>query len=305
MSIRNGVVAALIVLLSCLAAYADGINNNFQNGVNGQFGDGIWAPSGAKGVTPPPPPFFTPVVVVNTCNITVPVTNGSQVALQGGGTCNYSATCGGLACTGGNAISSWAITTQSLTNGFTINSGSGALLGGTAAASIVTASTYTVTVTATNPTGTSAPVVETIQTPGTQSAPLVTAATCSITVPVTNGSPVALQGGGNCTFAATCAGVSCAGGNTITGWGITSQTCAGCFSLDNSGNLLGGVNAANVQINNTYTVNVMASNAVGNSPNQGQTIITPAAGGLLLEAGGNNYLLLEDGVSHLCLESGC
>jgi hypothetical protein len=301
---RNSVVAALIVLLSCFAAYADGINNATQDGVNGQFGNGIWAPSNAKGVTPPPPPYFTPVVVVNNCNITVPVTTGVNVGLVGGGTCSYTATCGGLACAGGNAVTSWAITAQSLANGFSITSG-GTLQGGSNASSVITASTYTVTVTATNPTGTSTPVIETIITPGAQSAPIVVAQTCSITIPVTNGSPVALQGGGNCIFTATCAGVACTGGNAITGWGIVSQSCASCFSIDNSGDLLGGVNASNVADGNTYTITVTASNAVGNSPQQSQNIITPTLGGLLLEAGGSNFLLLEDGVSHLCLESGC
>ena len=300
MSTRNSVTAALILLLSVLAAYADGINNTTQDGINGQFGNGIWLPSSGSGVTPP---LVAPVVVAgNICNITAPVTAGVNVTLIGGGTCTYTATCNGLPCTGGNALTSCAITSQSTANAFAITNAC-VLQGGSAAAGVTIGNSYTVTVTATNSTGTSPPQVETINVPPVPSAPVVTAATCNITVPVTTGSPVGLQGGGNCVFTALCAGVPCVAGNAITSWALVSQTCTNCFALDNSGDVLGGSAPGGIVDGDTYTMTVTATNAIGTSPQRVQTLIPPLGVALLLEAAGANFLLLEDGVSHLCLET--
>ena len=50
-------------------------------------------------------------------------------------------------------------------------------------------------------------------------------------------------------------------------------------------------------INGDFSDGIMAGSTTHNPPS--------CNNGLLLEAGGLNCLLLEDGVSHLCLESGC
>lgn len=256
-----------------------------------------------------PQTLFTPAVAPITCNITTPVRNGINVALVGGGFCVFTATCGGADCDAGpNQISNWSLVSQSCANCFALDPGStavGNLQGGSGSGTVAVNNTYTVTVTATNPQGTSPPIVETINVPPVPAAPVVVANTCNISVPVSNGAAVALSGGGNCIFTATCAGIACTGGNAITGWSTVTQSCAGCFSVDSGGNVLGAANASAVVVGNTYTMTVTASNTNGTSPQQVQTLTTPTAGGLLLEAGLPNFLLLEDGVSHLCFESGC
>src|ERR1700722_8012613 len=63
-----------------------------------------------------------PVVTSLTCTVLFPIVNGSNVVQTNGGACGYSATCGGVACTAGNAITSWAITAQSCASCYTITS---------------------------------------------------------------------------------------------------------------------------------------------------------------------------------------
>lgn len=275
MWIRSRAVIALLALAVAAPAAADGINNQFQDGVNGNVANGINVPSTAKPVPVPPPPFSAPTVVANTCTIALPVVNGSPVNLTGGGTCIYTALCNGLSCRGGNAITGWAITAQSCSNCFAID-GAGNLLGGSNAANVQSASTYTVTVTATNPTGTSPPLTQQIIVPPAQMAPTVVANTCVIALPVVNGSPVNLSGGGTCVYTATCGGGACGGGNAVTGWAITASSCLNCFAIDNGGNLRGSTNAASVSAGNVYTVTVTASNATGTSAPLVQNITTPA-----------------------------
>ena len=116
---------------------------------------------------PTPPSGTAPVVTLLSPqpNIASPVSNGINVAnvnapFGSSGAVTYSATCGGVACTGTNAITSWAITAQSRANAYSITS-AGVLQGGSAASGIGT-ETDTVTITATNSTGTSPGVVQTV-----------------------------------------------------------------------------------------------------------------------------------------------
>jgi hypothetical protein len=104
-----------------------------------------------------------PVVTAFNCNVQFPITNATTVNQTAGGACGFAATCGGVACTGSNAITSWAISTQTCTSCYSVTNG-GLLQGGSNAASILTGSVSTVTVTATNTTGTSPGVAQTITT---------------------------------------------------------------------------------------------------------------------------------------------
>ena len=103
-----------------------------------------------------------PVVTSFSCNALYPIVNGSNVTLVGGGTCAYTATCSGVACTGIDAITSWAITAQSCASCYAIVSATGVLQGGVNAANATQGAANTVTVTATNSTGTSPGVTQTI-----------------------------------------------------------------------------------------------------------------------------------------------
>jgi len=173
----------------------------------------IFGPLLSGSTQTPPPTGTAPVVASRACTVALPVTNATNVNLVGGGSCAYSATCAGVACVGINAITGWAITAQSVANSFSITN-SGILQGGSAAGSVVTGS-YTVTVTATNSTGTSPGVVQTIT---TFQPPVVASLACTIKSPVTNGVNVVLQAGGSCQYTATCAGGACSGANAISGW---------------------------------------------------------------------------------------
>ena len=212
-----------------------------------------------------PPSAFAPVVAANTCNIALPVVS-QNVVLVGGGTCQYTATCNGVACGGVNAITSWAITAQSTANAFTVTT-AGVLQGGSAASSVTTAA-YTVTVTATNTAGTSPGVVQTVN---AFAAPVVASHACTIKSPVTNGVNVVLQAGGNCQYTATCSGGACSGGNAISAWAITSQTRTNGYQITNAGILQGGSSAASIT-NETDTVTITATNAGGTSAAVGQTV---------------------------------
>jgi hypothetical protein len=200
-----------------------------------------------------------PVVTSNACSIALPVTNATNVNLVGGGTCNYTATCNSIPCNGGDAITSWAITAQSVSNSFSIVSANGILQGGSAAGS-VTAGSYTVTVTATNSTGTSSGVVQTVTV--VVAVPVVSALSCTIKTPITNNTNVTLQAGGNCQYTAT---------NSPTSWAVTTDTCASCYQVTSAGILQGSTNAATV-VNRTDTVTVTATNAGGTSAAVAQTV---------------------------------
>ena len=96
-----------------------------------------------------------------TPNVASPLTNGTTVTRTlAGGPVSYSATCGGVACTGANAITSWAISSQSCASCYAITS-AGLIQGSTNAANVGT-ETDTITVTATNSTGTSPGVTQTV-----------------------------------------------------------------------------------------------------------------------------------------------
>jgi hypothetical protein len=102
-----------------------------------------------------------PVVTRGTCTVSSGFSKGQNVIqTHGTSACNFSATCGGIACTGIDAITSWAIVTQSCASRYSITA-EGILQGGANAAN-VTNETDTVTVTATNSTGTSPAVVQTV-----------------------------------------------------------------------------------------------------------------------------------------------
>ena len=116
---------------------------------------------------PTPPSGTAPVVTLLSPqpNIASPVTNGSNVTnvnapFGSSGAVTYSATCGGVACTGTNAITSWNISSQSRLNAYSITS-AGVLQGGSAASGIGS-ETDTFTISATNSTGTSPGVVQTV-----------------------------------------------------------------------------------------------------------------------------------------------
>lgn len=213
-----------------------------------------------------PPAGHAPVITSNACTIALPVANAANVNLVGGGSCAYTATCNGIPCNGGDAITSWAITAQSTANSFSITNG-GILQGGSAAGSVVTGS-YTATVTATNSTGTSPGVVQTIS---AFQPPVVASLSCAIKSPVTNNTNVVLQAGGNCQYTATCAGGACSGANAISAWSITSQTLTNGYQITSAGILQGGSNAASIT-NEIDTVTITATNAGGASPAVAQTV---------------------------------
>lgn len=102
-----------------------------------------------------------PAVTQLNCNVQFPITNGTTVNQTAGGACGFVATCGGVACAGSNAITSWTISSQSCASCYSIMS-AGLLQGGSNAANVLSDSTSTVTVTAANTTGTSPGVVQTI-----------------------------------------------------------------------------------------------------------------------------------------------
>jgi hypothetical protein len=103
----------------------------------------------------------TPVVTARTCTVSSGFSNGQNVIqTHSTGACNFPATCGGIACTGIDAITSWAIISQSCASRYSITA-AGILQGGANAANM-TNETDTVTLTATNSTGTSPAVVQTV-----------------------------------------------------------------------------------------------------------------------------------------------
>ena len=143
--------------------------------------------------TPTPISGTAPVVTLLSPqpNIASPVTNGSNVtnvsaAFGSSGAVTYSATCGGVACTGTNAITGWAITSQSHANGYSITS-AGVLQGGSAASGIGN-ETDTITITATNSTGISPGVVQTVN-----AAPYIVASNSGSGSTCTLASPCALS----------------------------------------------------------------------------------------------------------------
>lgn len=125
------------------------------------------------------------------------------------------------------------------------------------------------------------------QSGGGGTAPVVTllSPTPNVSSPMTNGVNVLrTQNGGAVAYSATCGGVACTGGNAITGWSITAQSCASCYSITSSGNLQGGSNAANVGTE-TDTVTVTAANSTGTSPGVTQTVVAYADGSLGAQSG--------------------
>ena len=116
------------------------------------------------------------------------------------------------------------------------------------------------------------------QTGGGGVTPVVTALNCTVSSGFTNGQNVnQTRGAGVCGFAATCSGGACTGGNAITGWSISAQSCASCYSISATGILQGGSNAANVTTE-ADTVTVKAINSTGTSAGVTQTITAYADG---------------------------
>ena len=116
--------------------------------------------------------------------------------------------------------------------------------------------------------------------------PVVQSLTCTISSPVTNASNVVqTQGAGNCAYSATCSGGACIGGNAITSWSITSQSCSNCYSVTSAGVLQGGSGAASVTTEQD-TVTVTATNANGTSSGVTQTVNAYADGSIGAAAGG-------------------
>lgn len=108
---------------------------------------------------------------------------------------------------------------------------------------------------------------------GGAAAPVVTSLTCNVLYPIVTGTNVTQTGsGGACGYSATCGGVACAGGNAITSWAITAQSCASCYTITSTGILQGGANAANATSGSVDTVTVTATNSTGTSPGVTQTI---------------------------------
>ena len=193
--------------------------------------------------------FAAPVVASHACTIKSPVTNGVNVVLQAGGNCQYTATCSGGACSGGNAISAWAITSQTRTNGYQITS-AGILQGGSNAASI-TNETDTVTITATNAGGTSTAVGQTVT---AITVPAITNQNFNVGLPLIFPQTIG-------TMVATANPAS---------WAITAVSGDGAspadFSISNGGVITTTANApTDITAPGTVTINMTATNATGTS----------------------------------------
>lgn len=134
---------------------------------------------------------------------------------------------------------------------------------------------------------------------GSGVAPVVTAMNCTVSSGFTNGQTVnRVHGAGACGFSATClvGGVpsACTGGNIITSWAISAQSCASCYSINSSAVLQGGSNAANVTTE-ADTVTVTATNSTGTSSGVTQTITAYADGSVTAPSGTAQFPTLFTG----------
>ena len=133
----------------------------------------------------------------------------------------------------------------------------------------------------------SPPVTVIVGSQGTPNIPIVNSATCPITLPLSVGATV-------CTFPAL---------NALTSWAIVSQSCANCFTPDNSGNVKGSAAAASIPSGNS-TVTVTATNANGTSPTQLQTVAASGGGGGAGAFQGNPNISVASITPHItCLQN--
>ena len=165
-----------------------------------------------------------PGILNATPSLTLPVTNGEAVNTM----------------TASQSPTSWAITgcSASCSGYFAVDNSGNVTITSSGVTNLV-AGTYTLSLTATNGSGTSAPGTDTIAL-NAPAVPVISNATASLVLPLTNGEAVN-------TMTAT---------NSPTGWAITgcSPTCTGYFAIDSSGH---------VTVTSTGVSNIVASNTPG------------------------------------------